>query len=420
MTDRLNKTSICSIVFLDIIDHSKKAVSEQIDDKTLFNVLINEAIKNVAQNDRIILDTGDGAAITLMGAPEEALFVALTIRDGVLEHNKTAETPLLVRIGINLGSVRVVKDINDRPNIIGDGINVAQRIMSFASENQILVSRSYYEVTARLTKEITSMFLYFGVKQDKHVREHEVYSIVPKEDVLTTTELLTTSGANKATDKANLRQQKYQNGHAKTVTFTLPSFNFASIKESTQAYFQQLKLVTKWLPLISYRALTQRFKPVQLLIASSILLLIIVLLWFKLFYDKDRINLNASKILVESEILNPETNVNPVETNLSVKALPTYQAEKMGVERLTVEPKRKAQLPNTITPKPRALEEKKELVTQGSPQVEPTKNLDKKTKPKYIGPVLHPTTKIEEVKAEPIVNKIVCSQAQIAMQQCRQ
>lgn len=179
MTDRLNKTSICSIVFLDIIDYSRKSVSEQFDDKSLFNDLINEAIKNVAQNDRIILDTGDGAAITLMGEPEEALFVALTIRDGILEHNKTAEIPLLVRIGINLGSVRVVKDINDRPNIIGDGINVAQRIMSFAGENQILVSRSYYEVTARLTKEITGMFVYSGIKQDKHVREHEVYSIKP-------------------------------------------------------------------------------------------------------------------------------------------------------------------------------------------------------------------------------------------------
>lgn len=180
MTDRLNKTSICSIVFLDIIDYSKKPVSEQIEDKNLFNDLINEAIKNVAQNDRIILDTGDGAAITLMGSPEEGLFIALTIRDGILEHNKTHGRNLRVRIGINLGSVRVVNDINNRPNIIGDGINVAQRIMSFADENQILVSRSYFEVTSRLTSEITDMFTYFGVKQDKHVREHEVYSIKAK------------------------------------------------------------------------------------------------------------------------------------------------------------------------------------------------------------------------------------------------
>lgn len=127
----------------------EKPVSEQISDKELFNSLINEALKNVAQSDRIILDTGDGAAITLMGSPEEALFTALTIRDGILDHNKGINNNLRLRIGINLGSVRVVKDINDRPNIFGDGINVAQRIMSFAGENQILVSRSYFEVTSR-------------------------------------------------------------------------------------------------------------------------------------------------------------------------------------------------------------------------------------------------------------------------------
>lgn len=180
MTDRLNKTSICSIVFFDIIDYSKKPVSEQIEDKTFFNSLINDAIQNIPTNDRVILDTGDGAAITLMGAPEEALFIAMSVRDGILERNKAHAQQILVRIGINLGSIRVMKDLNDRPNIIGDGINVAQRIMSFANENQILVSRSYYEVTSRLTKEITNMFTYSGIKQDKHIREHEVYVIKSK------------------------------------------------------------------------------------------------------------------------------------------------------------------------------------------------------------------------------------------------
>lgn len=182
MSERLNKTSICSVVFLDIVDQSKKPVAEQIRDKELFNGFINEAIKDVAQNDRILLDTGDGAAIALLGAPEEALFVAMTIRDGILKHNKNQEHKLFVRTGINLGPVRVVSDINGRPNILGDGINVAERVMSFAEANQILVSRSYYEITSRLTEEITGMFTYFGIKQDKHVREHEVYSIRSAEE----------------------------------------------------------------------------------------------------------------------------------------------------------------------------------------------------------------------------------------------
>lgn len=174
MNERLNKTSICTVIFLDIVGYSKCTDAEQIAQKKQFNRLISEAIKNVAQNDRILLDTGDGAAIALLGAPEEALFIAMRIRDGIDALNQKASDQLLLRIGVNLGPVRVVKDINGRPNIIGDGINVAQRVMSFAEPNQILVSRSYYEITSRLSKEITELFTYSGVKQDKHVREHEV------------------------------------------------------------------------------------------------------------------------------------------------------------------------------------------------------------------------------------------------------
>ncbi len=182
MNDRINRTSICSVVFLDIIDHSRRPDAEQIEVKNQFNDLINNTLKDFAQNDRIILDTGDGAAIAYMGSPEDALFMAMSIRDGVLKNNESSATLMHVRFGINLGPVRVVQDINGHPNIIGDGINVAQRIMNFAQPNQILVSRSYYEVTSRLTQEISQMFDYSGIKHDKHVREHEVYSVRSTKD----------------------------------------------------------------------------------------------------------------------------------------------------------------------------------------------------------------------------------------------
>ena len=119
MSERLNKTSICSVVFLDIVDQSKKPVADQIKHKELFNDFINEAIKDVAQNDRILLDTGDGAAIALLGAPEEALFVAMTIRDNIVKYNQENNAKLLVRTGINLGPVSLMKDINGADNVLG-------------------------------------------------------------------------------------------------------------------------------------------------------------------------------------------------------------------------------------------------------------------------------------------------------------
>jgi len=74
--------------------------------------------------------------------------------------------------------VRLVKDLNGQMNIIGDGINVAQRVMSFADPGQLLVSRSFYEVVSCLSRDYMNLFRHEGSRTDKHVREHEVYSVV--------------------------------------------------------------------------------------------------------------------------------------------------------------------------------------------------------------------------------------------------
>ena len=165
-----SRTLVCSVLFLDIIEYSKKPVAEQLQLKQTFNRCLATALEQVPSRDRIILDTGDGAAVTFMGDPEDALFAALTMR------NMAGEVP--VRLGVNLGPVRLVKDLNGQMNIIGDGINVAQRIMSFASPGQLLVSRSFYEVVSCLSRDYLNLFRHEGSRTDKHVREHEVYSVV--------------------------------------------------------------------------------------------------------------------------------------------------------------------------------------------------------------------------------------------------
>lgn len=177
MEERGNKTIICSVVFLDIVEYSKKSVSGQISLKERFNAFLSIAIRDVPVNDRIILDTGDGAAISFLGDISDALHAALSMRSSLLNEGVRMEPPLLVRIGVNLGPVRLVKDINGQPNIVGDGINVAQRVMGFADPGQILVSRSYYDAVSRLSQEYAGMFHYQGSRTDKHVREHEVYAI---------------------------------------------------------------------------------------------------------------------------------------------------------------------------------------------------------------------------------------------------
>ena len=172
-----SRTLVCSVLFLDIVEYSKKPVAEQLLLKQSFNRSLAKALEQVPQRDRIILDTGDGAAVTFMGDPEDALFAALAMRNlAVAGDERTAAVP--ARLGVNLGPVRLVKDLNGQMNIIGDGINVAQRVMSFAHPGQLLVSRSFYEVVSCLSRDYMNLFRHEGARTDKHVREHDVYSVV--------------------------------------------------------------------------------------------------------------------------------------------------------------------------------------------------------------------------------------------------
>ena len=164
-----DRTLVCSVLFLDIAGYSQKAVAEQIRLKQSFNAVLAASLENVDTHERVIIDTGDGAAIAFLGDPESALFAALAVFDNVGE--------LPVRMGINLGPVYLARDINAHQNVIGDGINVAQRIMSFAEAGELLVSRSFYEVVQLLSGEYAKMFKQEGARADKHNRAHELYSV---------------------------------------------------------------------------------------------------------------------------------------------------------------------------------------------------------------------------------------------------
>ena len=176
---RANRTCLCTVVFLDIVAYSQQTVVQQLETKQQFNALLDEVIAPIDSEYRLILDTGDGAALCCFGDPEEVLHVVLRLRDALHEQVQSAQAGMRLRIGINLGPVRVVKDLNGQYNTIGDGINVAQRVMNFAEPNQIFVSRSFYEVIACLSHEYPPWFNYRGLHKDKHIREHAIYEVVP-------------------------------------------------------------------------------------------------------------------------------------------------------------------------------------------------------------------------------------------------
>jgi class 3 adenylate cyclase len=169
MTEESGRTLVCSVLFIDIVAYSTRPVTDQFEIKREFNAALGGALEVLTRRDRVIVDTGDGAAIVFLGDPEDALVVGVAMR----EH--AGRIPM--RMGINLGPVRLISDLNDQTNVIGDGINVAQRVMAFAEPGQLLVSSNYHDVISRMSAHYATLFTKEGRRQDKHVRDYEVYGV---------------------------------------------------------------------------------------------------------------------------------------------------------------------------------------------------------------------------------------------------
>ena len=172
------RSTSATVLFFDVVGYTRQPVNKQIKIKKLFNQLVSDCLAKLGDDERIILDTGDGAAIGFLQHPEDALQVAREFREVVTGHQHKDYPELEVRTGIHLGPVSIVKDMNGQSNMVGDGINDAQRIMSFAGIDQIYISRPYYDFISRLSDEYAELFQYRGLQQDKHGREHAVYELV--------------------------------------------------------------------------------------------------------------------------------------------------------------------------------------------------------------------------------------------------
>ena len=172
------RSTSATVLFFDVVGYTKQPVNKQIGIKKQFNQLVTDCLSACGDDERIILDTGDGAAIGFLQHPEDALEVAMQFRKAVMANQHQDYPDMNVRIGIHMGPVNVAKDMNGRSNMVGDGINDAQRVMSFAGIDQVYISRAYYDFVSRLSDEYANLFQYRGSQKDKHGREHPVYELM--------------------------------------------------------------------------------------------------------------------------------------------------------------------------------------------------------------------------------------------------
>src|SRR5689334_2496172 len=133
------RLEIAHVLFMDIVGYSKLLIDEQSEALTELNQIVRntEASREAEAAGRlIILPTGDGMALVFTGSVEEPVECALEISQTL-----RAQPSLPVRMGIHSGPVHHQTDVNQRENIAGAGINIAQRVMDCGDAGHILVSK---------------------------------------------------------------------------------------------------------------------------------------------------------------------------------------------------------------------------------------------------------------------------------------
>jgi TolB-like protein/class 3 adenylate cyclase/Tfp pilus assembly protein PilF len=129
---------IAHLLLIDVVGYSKLLVNEQIE-------LLQELKQIVrstqgfraaeARGELIRVPTGDGMALVFFHSPEEPVRCALEISKALQDHPS-----IRLRMGVHSGPISRVTDVNDKTNIAGSGINVAQRVLDCGDAGHILLS----------------------------------------------------------------------------------------------------------------------------------------------------------------------------------------------------------------------------------------------------------------------------------------
>jgi TolB-like protein/Tfp pilus assembly protein PilF len=129
---------IAHLLLLDVVGYSKLLVEGQvqvIQDLTEI-VRATECFRTAVRTGKLIrVPTGDGMALAFFSSPEEPARCALEISRALQSH-----PPIQLRMGIHSGPVNRILDVNEKTNIAGAGINVAQRVLDCGDAGHILLS----------------------------------------------------------------------------------------------------------------------------------------------------------------------------------------------------------------------------------------------------------------------------------------
>src|SRR5256885_6392253 len=133
------KFEIGHVLFIDIVGYSKLLITEQSEQIQKLKEIVRgtEQFRLAEAEAKLLrLPTGDGGALVFRTTPEAPALCALEIGKALKNHPE-----LRVRMGIHSGPVNDVTDLDEKANVAGAGINIAQRVMDCGDAGHILLSK---------------------------------------------------------------------------------------------------------------------------------------------------------------------------------------------------------------------------------------------------------------------------------------
>jgi TolB-like protein/class 3 adenylate cyclase/Tfp pilus assembly protein PilF len=134
---------IAHLLLIDVVGYSKLLVNEQIELLQELNRIVRstECFRAAEVSGKLMrVPTGDGMALLFFQSPEEPARCALEISKALQVRPR-----IQLRMGVHSGPVSRIRDVNDKTNVAGAGINVAQRVLDCGDAGHILLSRHIAE-----------------------------------------------------------------------------------------------------------------------------------------------------------------------------------------------------------------------------------------------------------------------------------
>ena len=159
-----SRKAICCLMVLEIADYDAKPVFDQIRLTQHLRQVLSDTTAHTATDDVVSIVREQGAVLSFLADPEECFTTALAIREAMLNHQCYRD--LLLRIGINLGSIELARDEFGHAYVSGAGRRDAERVMRQGPPRQISVTRPFFEVLSRATPELAGTLEYQGIFSD--------------------------------------------------------------------------------------------------------------------------------------------------------------------------------------------------------------------------------------------------------------